>query len=240
MEVQENTFQKTINYFQFKNIESNRPVDQKHVNELIVKIQQKNLLHLFPIVVNSMMEIIDGQHRLAAAEQLKVYIYYQVDDQISKSDIANMNAVSKNWSIYDYINYWTVEKAEGFDKLSTFMIDNPLMPPSTVLQLLGKSQKRDVTALKKGIIDVTNYDKAQNLANVIREYHDFVPFAWERNFVLSVMNCFNNPEYDHEIMQRKLEFQKRRIVKCVTIKEYMEMWDEIYSYGSSKNRINLK
>ena len=153
--------QKTINYFQFNKIESNRPVDKKHVAELVAKIKKKNMLHLYPMLVNLSMDIIDGQHRLAAAEVLGEYIYYQVDGDISKSDIAGVNASSKKWTINDYINYYAVEKREGFDVLSSFMINNPLMPPSTVMMMLSSSgNRRDVSGLKEGCVDVSNYQRA--------------------------------------------------------------------------------
>lgn len=236
----DNSIQKTINYFQFKHIESNRPVDQRHVNELIVKIREKNLLHLFPILVNSGMEVIDGQHRLAAAEQLELYIYYQVDDKISKTDIANVNALSKNWSTYDYINYWTIEKAPGFDKLFAFMTDNPLLSPTTVLMMLSSSQMRNLKALKDGILDVSNYDHAVKIAGVIKEYHGIINFAYDSKFVMAVIGCFALEGYDHEIMKNKLEYLSRRLVKCMTIKEYYELFEEIYNYGSSKNRLSFR
>jgi hypothetical protein len=235
-----NELQKTINYFQFKHIESNRPIDQRHVNGLIAKISDKNLLHLFPILVNSKFEIIDGQHRLAAAEKLKLYIYYTVDDQISKADIANVNALSKNWNINDYINYWTVEKKEGFDMLSSFMIDNPLIPPSTVLMMLSTGKKRDLDGLRRGVIDVSNYDQALIIAGIVKEYSLIITFAYDRNFVLAVINCIYTQDYDHEVMKRKIEYQSRSLVKCVNVKQYNGMFEEIYNHGQQKNRLIIK
>jgi len=233
--------EKTINYFQFKTIESNRPVDQRHVNELIAKIKVKNLLHLFPILVNSKMEVVDGQHRLAAAELLKEYVYYRIDDNISKTDIADLNALAKNWNINDYINYWVIEKAQGFDKLAEFMLDNPLLPASTVMMMLSTGQKRDINSLKRGSIDISNYDKALCIAARVKEFSEIVKFAYERNFVLTVMSTFHTESYDHETMKRKIELQPRSMVRCTTVRQYQEMFEEIYNYSqSSKNRLNFK
>ena len=229
--------QKTINYFQFKRIESNRPVDQKHVNSMVTKIQDKNLLHLFPILVNSAFEVIDGQHRLAAAEILQVYVYYIVDDTISKSDIANVNVLAKNWTVVDYINYYAVEGKSGFEQLAAFMIDNPLIPASTAMKMLHGSNT--TAELKQGIINVSNYDQAVEIANILREYRNMIDWAYDRNFVLAVVVCFRTAGYDQEIMRRKLEFQSRSLVKCVSVRQYTEMLEEIYNYGSSKNRLKI-
>lgn len=67
---------KTKDYGSFKEINSNREVDQRHVRSLVAAIEQKNLLHVNPIVCNADMEVIDGQHRLEAARALGVEIYY--------------------------------------------------------------------------------------------------------------------------------------------------------------------
>lgn len=235
-----NEIQKTINYFQFKLVDSNRPVDPRHVKEMIAKIQDKNLLHLFPILVNSKMEVIDGQHRLEAAKKLGEYVYYFIDDKITKGDIARVNAVSKNWNINDYINYWTVENREGFDKLSSFMIDNPLIPPSTTLMMFSKLKKRDINGVREGNIDTSNYEQALSIADVLREYAGLIHFAYERNFVLAVMNCIYTPEYSHSHMQSKLEYQSRSIKRCVNVKQYTEMLEEIYNHGLSKNKLTIK
>ena len=38
-----------------------------------------------PIVVNKKMEVMDGQHRLMAAKQLGVEIYYQEEKNLEKT-----------------------------------------------------------------------------------------------------------------------------------------------------------
>lgn len=144
------TIQRTTYYSQFRSISSNREVDMTHVRHLAEAIRNNNLLHLNPIIVNQDLQIIDGQHRLEAAEQLKVPIYYVVDDGIKKTDIALLNSNQKNWSVMDYINYWTVEKAPGFDVLSRFIFTYPFIPASTCLQLLSADGSRDTKALRQG------------------------------------------------------------------------------------------
>jgi hypothetical protein len=229
--------QKTINYFQFKRIASNRPVDEKHVTALVEKINVKNLLHLFPILVNSRMEVIDGQHRLSAAERTGEYVYYFIDDDISKADIANINVTAKNWSINDYINYWTIEKAPGFDVFSEFMIANPLMPPTTIYRLIGADNI--VHKVRKGIIDVSKIDTAERVSAICKEYRNMIDFAYERYFIMAVFNCVQTPEYDHAVMRDKLNYQSRSLLKCVTVRQYTEMLEEIYNY-KNKNAIKLK
>ena len=57
--------QRTNKYDLFKRIESNREVNPAHLKKIEKSISEKNFLHLYPIIVNERMEIIDGQHRLS-------------------------------------------------------------------------------------------------------------------------------------------------------------------------------
>lgn len=229
--------QKTLNHFQFKHIASNRPVDEKHVDSLVKKIKEKNMLHLFPILVNNRFEVIDGQHRLAAAERLKEYIHYIIDDKVSKADIANVNVLAKNWNLIDFINYWTVEKAPGYDVFTEFMIDNPLIAVSTAMRLMddGNTTK----GLKEGVVKLGQREQAIAIAAYLKELNGFFEYAYQRNFVLALMTCMRTPGYDQELMSQKIQKQPRSLVNCISVKQYIGLLEEIYNHGSSKNRLRF-
>lgn len=231
--------EQTTNYEQFKDIASNREVDYRHVNKLAKAIAKKNLLHLNPILCNEKLEVIDGQHRLEAAKFLNVPVFYITDGSVSKADIADINSNAKNWSIIDYINYWAVEKRPGFDKLCAFLGEYPLIQPTTAMLLLSCDCTRDTNALKEGIVDVSNYDRAVEVANTLKWFRNFFEYAYDRNFILAINVFVNHPNFDLEIMKGKVDLQPRSVVRCINKKQYVEMLLEIYNYKSSKNRLSL-
>lgn len=95
----------TKDYEKFKFILGNRSVLRTHVNNLIESISQCNLLHVNPIIVNENFHVIDGQHRLLAAKQLDIEIYYMIiesgDSELNQ--IHHLNKHSKNWSTKEYV-----------------------------------------------------------------------------------------------------------------------------------------
>lgn len=232
--------QQTTDYSIFNRLNSNREIDERKVKRLIGKIKRKNLLYLYPGLCNSSMDIIDGQHRLEAAKILELPYFFRVDDNVDESDIADINSAGSNWTVNDYINYWTVKRKPGFDVLSTFMIENSLLPASTVLKMIGSIGGGNTTAkLREGYIDVSNIDSANEICAVLEEYAELINFAYDRNFVLAIICCLRTPEYDHQIMKRKLEYQSRVLRKCITVRHYVEMLEEIYNYGSSKKKVRI-
>lgn len=231
--------QNTKNYNCFKYIVSNREINHAHVNRLVKSIKNNNLLHLNPVIVNTKMEVIDGQHRIAAAEILGVEIYFQVDEMVSKKDLSDLNSVKKNWSTVDYINYWTIEKAKGFDELSKFLSVYPNLPPSTALMLLSADGSRDINALKNGTIDTSNKEEATKIAEIIKKFRNIIDFAYDRNFILSINKVIKTGKYDQEVMDKRLESNARALVKCATIKQYIDLIEEIYN-KNSHNKVSFK
>lgn len=232
------TAAETLDYELFKSILSNREVDDRHVNRLVDAISKKNLLHLNPILCNKNHEVIDGQHRLEAARKLGVPIYYIIDEGITKGDIATINSNAKNWSVTDYVNYWTIEKREGFDKLSAFLSEHPAIPASTALSMMSVDGSRNTKALKDGIVDTSNYDRATYIAGILKEYRNLIDHAYERNFIMAVTNVVTNPDYDHAQMRSQLEFQSRSLVRCINTRQYVELLEEIYN-RNKKNRVKF-
>ncbi|OOG19157.1 hypothetical protein BWD42_04200 [Sphingobacterium sp. CZ-UAM] len=230
---------KTKDYDQFSTVASNREVDNKHVKHLIKAIRKKNLLHLNPILVDTNLNVIDGQHRLEAARAMEVDIYYMVDSSISKSDIADLNSNKKNWSVMDYINYYTVEKKPGFGVLSKFIANHPAIPVSAVISLLNPFGIRDSENLKKGYVDVSNEAKANEIAGLLKWLRNHYDGAYNGSVIKVIREMYEHPDFKVELFEKKILDQPRSLVKCVGFKQYKEMFLEIYNYKLSKNKVEL-
>jgi len=68
--------EKNLSRFRFS--AENRPINERHLTRLVSAIKEKNLLQDFPILVSYDMVIIDGQHRLLAAQKLGLPIFYRI------------------------------------------------------------------------------------------------------------------------------------------------------------------
>lgn len=112
--------EKTNKYSQFIFVNTNRnKIHEYRVKELMESIKQENFLHLKPILVNKKMEVMDGNHRLLAAQALKVDIYYVVDDVSDSCMLAMQN--SKQWINADYLNFYVRKGKAEYIKLLNFM-----------------------------------------------------------------------------------------------------------------------
>jgi hypothetical protein len=230
----------TKEYSIFKDFSSNREVDPKHVNRLMLAIKKKNLLYVNPIIVDREMRVIDGQHRLAAAQILQVEIFY-IEATVDRKDISVLNSNQKNWKAMDYINYYTVEHNHSFQELSKLMNKFPQMKLSALLTLSNSENRRCLSELKEGSLDVLNINEATELCEFIKDLANSFEysFVYDSRFPLALLKAYKAENFDPDTLKRKIEAAPRSFVQCHTAKQYMEMIQECYNRGMSKNIIKL-
>lgn len=112
---------KTKDYELFKFLSYNRKVNESHVQKLMKSISKRNMLSGYPIKVTKNLEIIDGQHRLKAAKNLGVDIYYTVDENFHEMDVMTINVNQKSWAVDDYVDFWRQKGMVEYIKLYEMM-----------------------------------------------------------------------------------------------------------------------
>ena len=186
--------QTTTDYKIFKKIDSNRDIERSHLNRLIRGIEGKNLLYLFPIVVNKSMEIVDGQHRLKAAEELKLPIFYIVDNNITKADIAMVNSNRKSWSMRNYIEFYARDGRREFKRLKelidcgfTRSVAARLMDAVSVRYTDGGGKFS--RGIKSGILNDDHYVMAKEIGELCRKLFNDRDYAFDPFFVMDIKNA---------------------------------------------------
>ncbi len=231
----------TTDYDAFQLITANREVDKSHVAKLVESIKKENLLHLMPIKVNMQLEIIDGQHRLEAARILQVPIYYQMADELTEEHIRTLNANSKNWAGSDYLNYWTVKGRPAYVELSRFMKHHPRIKLTSARYLVGANNPGPGAEFKDGRFKAGHYATATRAAALLARIEEEFKFtyAYDQRFVQAIGYCFMNVEgFDENIFMRKVGLQPTALVRCVALKQYLELFERLYNWKTAnENRL---
>lgn len=189
--------QSTNQYSLFKRVESNREVNKTSLKKLVKRISEKNFLHLFPIICNVKMEVIDGQHRLAAAQELRTDIFYIVDATVTKSDIATINNTRKGWSGKDYVSFYAKEQNEHYIKLQTLTTKFPRISIGVGMKLLEKDTTTYFTGgnytenLRNGNIDSTNYELAMQIGELCDRMSAKRFYVFQGPFLLAVKSVLS-------------------------------------------------
>lgn len=193
----------------FKRIDANRDINKLNLKKITDSIQFKNLLHLFPLIVNKNMEIIDGQHRLKAADALGLPIYYIQDDTITKADIASMNNNRKGWSSHDYINFWARSGNHHYVKLAELLKAYPRITIKTAINLMDKENKgyfatHTTVPMRTGQIKCDGHEMAMQICGLLKRMENDFDYIYRAHIVLSIKSAILGSNYTTEVCIGKI------------------------------------
>lgn len=229
--VLQNPVYRTQDYDKFKMLEGNRHVDTAHVNELKRSIEDRgNLTQYFPVVVNDNLEVIDGQHRLAALKELDLPVYYEVKEGMIISDVIALNSGSKNWNWKDFMmsyadrnnaNYINFKKLAdefgfGFSILLSY-VKNERTGGRNIEFIQGDLQldSEEYETVRARLGDLAALTIAANVS--------------DHEFAMACLEMFKNPKYDQKIMEMKLPRYRKALLGIYYAKDYFHrLWDIYY------------
>lgn len=127
----------TRDYSQFRKMLGNR--DARSENKIVESIKAVGLIPN-PIIVNERMEVIDGQNRLAALQQLEMPVYYILVEGLDIEACRRLNIGQTNWGLDDYIASYANQGVADYQRLSSLI--NEFRKPITVEGIVSMSKPK--------------------------------------------------------------------------------------------------
>ena len=235
---------KTNDYHRFHFLDGNREVNKNHVKNLIDSISRRNLLETNPIIVNEKMEIIDGQHRLAAAMALDIPIFYVLQDKTDLTDVQRLNATVKKWSLMDFANSYANLGNQNYIILKDFC-QTYNVPISIAVVLLdsryGGTSKDVVDAFKNGEFVADQIAYAKKIGEMLGDYKPYVDQgAWRSGmFIRSIIHLNDEKLITHDRMLHKLKTFGNKLQRQSTVTDYLRELERIYNFKSKGGKIRF-
>lgn len=235
----------TKNYSMFKFRSDNRAaIMQPHVDDLIKSIQSNNLLDMRPILVNKEFEVIDGQHRLKAAQKLGVTIYYQVMVESKSVDIIQLN-ISRAWKSHDFLNYYVKNNFQEYVKLNDFINEHKISLDTCLRMTTGPGQNKNEFKLGKFKFKEDNLNETiiRNIhytIDEIKRLNGAAKQSWliSTKFWIALSKIMSHPEFKMDQWLKKMKMHSNKLTAKVTTSDYTNMIFDIYNY-KSKSPIDL-
>ena len=124
----------TKNYKMFKKIIGNRDVSRNHVVQIINSIKRYGYF-TNPVIVNERMEVIDGQHRIAALQELELPVDYIIIKGADSSYCQHLNWGHRNWTLRTFIKYRSDIGDGNYKLLDCLFIAHPLISNQVILSI---------------------------------------------------------------------------------------------------------
>jgi len=237
----------TNDYTSFRKFKGNRPLDSHNLKTLIGAMTVENLLPQVPILVNSKMEIIDGQHRFEAAKSLSLPISYIVKEDANYQDIISLNQHKRNWKGEDYLRlYGEGLGKEAYLMLESFMKENHLKLSCALLIVNGPIKQMDeYQRFRSGSFTwPISREEAQSICdkivwvwNLLSE-HGIKPLHRFKNtaFIKPLMIFIEIPKMIWEVFQEKASANWYKFGTRPSLNLYLELFVDIYNFRN-QNKI---
>lgn len=250
-----NTVFKTDDLNIFKQIDGNRVPNLQHVKRLSDSFKFYGM-KCNPILVNENMEVIDGQHRLMAAKEVGVPVYYIVVDGYNLADVHTLNLNQKNWIKKDFMEGYANMGIKPYIKLRNFVENNNDYSFTDCIALCSNTSTGNKSSMweryrtdgksynitkvfEEGTWVGKDFNLAQDWANKIRMVKRYYPNYNKSTFVGTMITLFLNDNFDFNEFMHKLRLQPTALVDCVNRDQYRTLIEDIYNYRSRK-KVSLK
>lgn len=161
----------TTDYDSFQHYRSNRAVNRRHLQTLIDDPTFPDKFPTSPIVVNSNLYIIDGQHRFYAAKKLGVPIYYIIDPKATEDDINIRNTQTRRWERKAYIHFFA-DKKRSYKIIEDLMSEHKVSANFVIASIRGlmPEWKQHEISLKKGDLNCESIEEdLKSLVGILSE-----------------------------------------------------------------------
>lgn len=234
--------EETTNYDMFKFREDNRKeISNVHVRVLVRSITHNNMLKYKPILVNSKMEVLDGQHRLLAAKEIGVPIFYEVEKDMDIKSIISLQT-QKAWTTTDYINAYAKNGYEDYIKLSDFCKKNELSITVALSLIEGRSSGAYLK-IRNGEFKFNMFDgsdeklgEARDIISAVEHYSGKKPYLRSSRLWKAMFNIIKHPYYNHSKMLKNLEQLSTRFGPRANYQNYIDLLLYIHNFRNG-NRI---
>jgi hypothetical protein len=230
---------KTKDHSIFKSVDFNRNKNKKHIRDVVKIIKKENLLHLHPILVNNKMEVIDGQHRLEAAKELGLEIFY-IQSDLSYEHILSSNLIQKNASLNDVIKFYAIKDAiPSYVFLYDALLNLQISAKGLIGLIFGSCMPALVDQLKEGRFQIPNNPVI--LHQFIESYKKFIEFVRSKkitpysmfsnsNFTMAFRNLIMIHGYNEQTFMNKLDMRWFDLKPQINCKEWTRQLISIYNW----------
>ena len=212
----------------------NRNISKSQVKKLYDSFNEyPDIALATPIIVNSDMAIIDGQHRFEALKKLKLPINYIVFPKLKLSDVQVLNSSTKTWNPTDYARSFAELGNKNYkiylDYKKKYGLSHHVL--IMILTMATNSGGSTVKTFRTGKFKVGDLVVAERLASQLQDIKNIYSRGDSRVFAVAFKRIATNPQYDHNRMMTKIrEHGKKVFTDAAYSEEYMRQLERIYNF----------
>lgn len=230
-----NVVQQTADYDQFSFLDANREVNEQHVRRIRKSFEENgNFTQAQPILVNENFQVIDGQHRLVAARELDLPVFYTIVPGIGANEAQKMNLLHRKWEPQDYLRAYVAEGRRAYLLFQKLVEQFPETSISLITIYIKGVEANGIHAqFRRGDLQLTTVTAEQAARRLTRlqQLIELSPVFKLRPLACAALKAMESEGYSHAKMLRKVEQQVADIRAYQGIKDNLRQLEQVYNHG---------
>lgn len=227
----------TRNYGQFSYIFGNRDINKVHVARLVKSFKEKVIPE--PIIVDELLQIINGQHRFEAMKELGLEVHYIIIPGLDINDVHRLNTNTKSWSSYDYARSYADGGNIDYQTYLQFK-EKYKLPHTLSIKMLSGGVNCVSVLFYNGLFKIKNYNKAMRDADKITKTGEFFKYYKNTSYANALLEIFEMDNFDYQTLIARMKVQTERLTKQADKECYVHMIVGVYNHGTLKiNKLSV-
>jgi hypothetical protein len=223
----------------------NRGINRKHVEEIKESIEKNGYLSYSPIITNDKGEIIDGQHRFLACQELGIEPFVLSIKDCNDTLMIDLNKTQRSWRLEEFINFYAEIGNENYQTLRSFMKDTNLaVTPCIMILTRNTGSNIKFNAIKDGRLEIdfkkdsTNYSDCLFIADCVNKISRYMKLPKGNKIITDAfLALIKVDKFDPYYLIDKVSRYRDELYLCGSFRGYYNMFVKIYNQNKRENKL---
>lgn len=228
--------EKTKDYGKFIHNHEQRPIDRLHAKRIAENMQQVGFIPSKPIQCykkGTKLVVVDGHHRLKAAESIGLEVFYVVEAELSQQTMASENMLVKKWVYLDFARLYAARGNKDYIKLMHYVEAGiPCSMASSLLHGEGAASCNVRANLANGKFKVVTTEDIDRIVWLMNKFGEKSPAVKIRAFISAISKCLMCDDFDFDVFVSRMEANPHMMEKASNEDQMLSVIEGIYNFRS--------
>ena len=234
----------TTDYSAFKRLKGNRRVPRSRVDAIKRSIMDVGYVTSI-VIVNEKLEVIDGQGRVAAEEELGLPVEYCIHAGAGIAECRAMNLKQTNWTLRDFIESYAEDGYTSYEMLLELLNKYQKIGLNAIYNAVTGLDGTNNSAIKEGKFEMDGEQKtaAEDILNFEARFTSIVAKlrGSKDSFYMALGFAYGNESVDNEKLFNSINSDYAKLSSISNKADALDEISRIYNYHvKGANRIYLR
>lgn len=232
----------SFDYEMFKPHGEQQKMAAPHIKKIKISMMRNGFIKAKPIHCyqdGKSLRIIDGHHRLRAAQELGIPVYYVVGGLEDRDLIADENWAVRKWSNEAFVGMYVSRGLKDYIILAKYISRGlHLKFASSLLSGECTASGNQSESIRQGSFKVKTTQSADAIISIIERAGQFNEIAKSQQFIACLCVLVNLDWFSETILIKKIKDNPRCLIRSGSREQMMDQIEEIYNF-KQRDKINL-